>query len=197
MIAYTYNPITRDYVSGAEDYGHTPSNAVTVPLPPRPWTRQWPRWNGENWELVEDHRERKVPSFLPEDEQEATKFWLPGDSYDTPARQIFSPGPLPEGALLERPQKPFELTLAEVKKVKTAEIETGYQKAMAATLTMPQASPTTEDVAVGAALLAAADAEGLEYVTNKHGDKREALLVQVAAASTPEDVEAIIVSYDV
>lgn len=196
-IAHTYHPITKDYVASAEDHGHTPSNATTASLPPRPWTRQWPRWTGNAWELVEDHRERKVPAFRAEDVQDGTNFWLPGDSHDTPARQVFAPGPLPEGALLERPEKTAQQALAEAREAKTAEIEDGYQKAMAATLTMPQASPTTEDVAVGAALFAAEDAEGLEYVVGQHGATRDALLDLVATAETPEDVAGIEVSYAV
>lgn len=196
-IAHTYNPVTHDYVASSVDYGHTPSNATTASLPPRPWTRQWPRWTGTAWEMVEDHRERKAPAFQTEDAQDATEFWLPGDDHDTPARQVFAPGPLPENALLERPEKPVELALAEAKKSKTAEIEAGYQAAIAATLTMPQPSPTAQDVAVGAALLASEDAEGLEYVVGQHGATREALLAQVADASTPEDVDGIVVSYAV
>lgn len=129
--------------------------------------------------------------------QEATEFWLSGDSHDTPARQVFAPGPLPEGALLERPEQPVEEALEEAKESKTAEIDAGYQAAVAATLTMPQASPTAQDVAVGAALLAAEDAEGLEYVVSQHGSTREALLDLVATAETPEDVGGIEVSYAV
>lgn len=196
-IAHTFDPSTHDYITSSEDLGHTPANAVTAALPPRPWTRKWPRWTGKKWELVEDHRERKAPAFRPEDVQEATEFWLPGDSHDTPARQMFSPGPLPKMALLERPEKPAEEVLAEAKEAKTAEIEEGYQKAMAATLTMPQAQPTTEDVAVGAALLAADDPEGLEFVVGQHGATRDALLDLVATAESPEAVEGIEVSYAV
>lgn len=196
-IAHTYNPVTHDYVASAEDHGHTPSNATNVPLPPRPWTRQWPRWKGSAWELVEDHRERKAPAFRPEDVQEPTEYWLPGDGHDAPARQVFAPGPLPADALLERPEKPVALALAEAKEAKAAEIEVGYQAAIAATLTMPQASPTAQDVAVGAALLASEDAEGLEYVVGQHGATREALLDQVASADSLAAVEAVEVQYAV
>ena len=94
-IAHTYDPSTFDYITSSEDFGHTPANAVTIPLPPRPWTRQWPRWTGKKWELVADHRERKVPAFRPEDVQEATEFWLPGRRAGTPTRvgRQSEPGP--------------------------------------------------------------------------------------------------------
>lgn len=196
-IAHTYNPVSHDYVSSADDYGYTPANATRVDLPPRPWGRQWPRWSGDAWELVEDHRERKAPQFAPTDEQAPTEYWLPGDTHETPARQMFAPGPLPPDALLTRPEKPVELLLSEARTAKIAEIEAGYQAAVAATLTMPQASPTAQDVAVGAALLAADDAEGLEYVIEQHAATRADLLAQVAAAETPEAVAAIQVRYAV
>lgn len=196
-VAHTYNPVTHDYVSSAEDYGYTPANATRVALPPRSWGRQWPRWTGGAWQLVEDHRERKVPAFAAVDEQTATEYWLPDDTHETPARQMFVPGPLPEGALLTRPEKPAELLLSEARAAKIAEIEAGYQAAVAATLTMPQASPTAQDVAVGAALLAADDAEGLEYVIEQHAATRAALLAEVEAATTAEAVAAIQVRYAV
>lgn len=196
-IAHTYNPATGAYVSSAEDFNWIPANATRIDLPPRPWGRQWPRWTGSAWQLVEDHRERKTPAFSAEDAQEATDFWLPGDTHETPARQMFTPGPLPEGAVTERPEKPAELLLSEARTAKTNEIEAGYQAAVAATLTMPQAAPTAQDVAVGAALLAADDAEGLEYVIGQHAATRAALLSEVEAATTAEAVEAIQVRYAV
>ena len=196
-IAHTYNPVTHDYVSTADDFGYSPANSVTAPLPPRPWPRLWPRWTGESWELVPDHRERKAPAFRPEDAQEATEFWLPGDTYDTPARQIFSPGALPEGAILTRPEKSAEQALADAKEAKATEIEAGYQAAITAIMTMPQEAPTPRDVAVGAVLLAAEDAEGFAWIIEQFTDTRAALLAEVDAAATVEEVEAIVVSYAV
>lgn len=196
-IAHTYNPVTHDYFSSADDYGYTPANATRVDLPPRPWGRQWPRWSGDAWEMVEDHRERKTPTFRAEDAQTATEYWLPDDTHETPARQMFTPGPLPEGAVTERPEKPADLVLSEAKTAKAAEIEAGYQAAVAATLTMPQASPSAQDVAVGAALFAADDAEGLAYVMERHTATRSALMAEVEAATTAEAVAAIQVRYNV
>lgn len=194
-ISHTYNPLSKDYLTSAEDFGHVPANATRTALPPRPWTRWWPRWTGTAWKLVEDHRERKPPAFLPEDAQDATEFWLPGDAYTTPGRQVFTPGPLPEGALLERPEMPLEQALAEAKDAKTAEVEAGYKAAFAATLTMPQAEPTDQDITAAAALFAADDPDGLAYVVEQLGATRQSLLAQVAAAETVEDVDAITVRY--
>ena len=103
---HTYNPVTGDYVATTDDYGYPTSNASNKSLPPRPWIRKWPRWNGQDWELIEDHRERRDWLFAPEDVQEATEFWLPGDTHETPGRKVYEPGPLPEGAMLEKPAKP-------------------------------------------------------------------------------------------
>lgn len=196
-IAHSFHPVSLFYVASSEDFGFTPANATLAVLPARPWGRTWPVWTGEAWTLVVDHRERKAPAFAAEDAQKATDFWLPGDTWETPARHVFVPGPLPEGALLTRPEKPADLLLSEARAAKAAEVEAGYQSAVAATLTMPEAAPTAQDVAVGAALLAADDAEGLEYVIGRHAATRAALLAQVEAADTAEAVTAIEVRYDV
>ena len=197
MISHRYNPVTKAYVSSMEDYGFTPTNATTSPLPPRPWGQHWPVWTGSAWELVPDYSERKAPPYALEDAQEATAYWLTGDTWDTPARKMDTLGPLPAGALLTRPEKPEEVALAEAKAAKTAEIEGGYQAAVAATLTMPHAAPTAQDVAVGAALLAAEDAEGLTYVVERHAATRADLLAQVEAAETVAAIEAVAVQYAV
>lgn len=196
-IAHRYNPMTQAYISSSEDFGNPPSNSASKDLPPRPWTRQWPRWTGKKWELIEDHRERKAPAFAPEDAQEATEYWLDGDTYETPSRKAFEPGPLPEGALLEKPKNPEAELLADAKKAKAEEISKAYDVAIAASITMPLDSPSTQDVALGAALFAAEDAEGLAFVQAQHQTRRAELLELLDAAQSTEEVEAIEVSYAV
>ena len=66
-----------------------------------------------------------------------------------------------------------------------------------AALTMPSTAPTAQDVAVGAALLAVEDAEGLAYVQALHAARRDELLAAVDAAETVEAVQAVVVDYDV
>lgn len=51
-------------------------------------------WNGTAWKYIEDNR--------------GTEYWLPGDTWETPAREIKELGTLPDGAMLERPAKPQE-----------------------------------------------------------------------------------------
>ena len=62
---------------------------------------------------------------------------------------------------------------------------------------MPAASPTAQDVSIGAALLAVEDAEGLAYVQALHSARRDDLLAAVEAAETVEAVQAVVVDYDV
>jgi hypothetical protein len=61
------------------------------------------RWTGETWETVEDHRRKTDANGS---RQGGTPYWLPGDTHTSPARYMEELGPLPEGALLERPAAP-------------------------------------------------------------------------------------------
>ena len=90
-----------------------------------------------------------------------------------------------------------EVTLAAAQAGRMAEIRAGYDAAVAASLTMPTASPTEQDVTIGAAAFAAEDAEGLAYVMQTHAARRDELLAAVDAATTPEAVQAIAVNYAV
>ena len=87
--------------------------------------------------------------------------------------------------------------LPDAKSAKQSEIQNGYDAALAASLTMPAASPTAQDVSIGAALLAVEDAEGLAYVQALHSARRDDLLAAVEAAETVEAVQAVVVDYDV
>lgn len=52
-----------------------------------------------SWQQVEDNR--------------GTEYWLPGDDWQTEPRKMEDLGPLPEGALLDRPEKPLEQVKAD------------------------------------------------------------------------------------
>ena len=190
-IAHRFTRPEQFYINSAEDYGCPPYNSTPDDLPPRPWLGEWPQYVGGKWTLIEDHRERKFPAFVLEDEQEGTDYWLPGDTYDTPARRMHTPGPLPEGAVTTRPEQP----LAEVKAAKNAIIIAGHESALAGAVALSDPTPST--VAVEAGLLAASDPEGLEYVRNALAARRNELLAAVAAAQTAEAVQAVAVSYAV
>lgn len=196
-LAHRYTLPDRYYACTVEDYGYQPGNSSYDALPPLPWPNQWPKNVDGKWVLVDDHRERKAPLFDAALAQDATDYWLPDDTNATPARHMTKPGPLPEGALTERPAKTDAELLAEAKAGKTAEITAGYDAAVAASLTMPTASPTEQDITIGAAAFAAEDAEGLAYIMQTHAARRDELLAAVDAATTPEDVQSIEVSYAV
>lgn len=56
-------------------------------------------WNGEGWDMVEDHRKQE--------------YWLPEDKYGAPAHEMKELGPLPEGASLIAPEKTLDETKAD------------------------------------------------------------------------------------
>ena len=130
--AYQYDA-SGYYAGEVDDYGGPLPNNSTYTTPPvGPWVRQWPRWMGTEWELVPDHRERSATTYPASLVQGGTPFWLPteGDSYTSPPRYMDSLGPLPEGAVTERPEKPAptekELfaTLRAARDVRLAEYDT-------------------------------------------------------------------------
>lgn len=85
-------------------------------------------WDGTLWELEEDNR--------------GTEYWLPGDTWQTEPREMKDLGPLPDGALLERPEKPF----SQLKIEKLNEINAAYQQAITAlTPTYPDDERLTFD----------------------------------------------------
>ena len=196
-LAHRYTLPDQYYACTVEDHGYQPGNSLYEPLPPLPWPKQWPKNVNGKWVLVEDHRERKVPLFDAALAQDATDYWLPDDTYDTPARHMTKAGPLPKGAITTRPPKSAAVLLAEAKASKIAEIEAGYDAAVAASLTIPTANPTAQDVTIGAAAFAAEDAEGLAYVMQTHATRRDELLAAVAAATTVVAVQDFVVSYAV
>lgn len=196
-LAHRYTLPDQYYACTIEDHGYQPGNSSYDDLPPKPWPHQWPQRVAGKWVLVADHRERKAPLFDAALAQDATDYWLPEDTNAIPARHMTKPGPLPEGALTERPDKTDAELLAEAKSTKSAEITAGYDAAVAASLTMPTASPTAQDVTISAAAFAAEDAEGLAYVMQTHATHRDELLAAVAAATTVVAVQDLVVSYAV
>ena len=62
-------------------------------------------WNGSAWVETEDYRKKE--------------YWLPGDKYGTPGREVKEIGPLPEGAMLTPPEQ----TIDEVKVIKKSALK--------------------------------------------------------------------------
>ena len=67
-------------------------------------------WNGSTWIETEDYRKKE--------------YWLPGDTYGTPGREVKEIGPLPEGATLTPPEQ----TLEEAKADKHREAGAAFAK---------------------------------------------------------------------
>ena len=88
-----------------------PLNSLVVEPPlgsdGKPLPGQWPVLNAaqDGWDTVPDHRQRTDDQGRVL-EGSGTPYWLPGDSYLSPARHVQDLGPLPENALRVRPEKP-------------------------------------------------------------------------------------------
>ena len=198
---YMYHPSTRQFLGsrpaqivGGKEILRS-AHAVTQHPPDIP-AGHAARWTGAAWEIVEDHRQTPDATGLP---QGGTPYWLPeeGDTWQSPPRYMAELGPSPAGSVTTRPEKPSATLLEEARAAKTADIQSGYDAALAASLTMPTSAPTAQDVSIGAALFAVDDAEGLAFVRQTHAARRDELLAAVAAAESVEAVRAIEVSYAV
>ena len=84
-----------------------PLNATTIEPPVA--DKKIAMWDKESqtWLLIEDHRP-KLEGGLPK-EGTGTKYWLPEDSYLSEGRYMTEPGPLPNNALLKRPEVPTHI----------------------------------------------------------------------------------------
>ena len=85
-------------------------STFTEPLPGKPGHAVV--WNGGAWEYAEDHRQTLDGGGVTV-EGSGTAYWLPGDTWQSPARYMTGLGRLPEGAMLERPEKPQDVLEAE------------------------------------------------------------------------------------
>ena len=77
---------------------------------------------------VEKHvRVFKNGVWTQAEDNRGTEYWLPGDTWQTEPREMKDLGPLPDGAMLDRPEKPF----SQLKIEKLNEINAAYQQAIA------------------------------------------------------------------
>ena len=166
------------------------TGATPVALPASIPSGHVARWTGDAWETVEDHRQHMDERGRKEG---GTPYWLPGDTWRSEPRYIEDLGPLPEGALFEKPERPLD----EYKADKRREIAAGYTAALTATLTMPAEAPSPVEVATGAALFAVDDAVGLVDVQMILIARRDELLEAVDAATNQEALENIVIDYPV
>ena len=87
------------------DSDKSPSGSWNIPCdcvevePPAEKENYIPVWDGSKWVETEDYRKKE--------------YWLPGDTYGTPGREVKEIGPLPEGATLTPPEQTLEDLKAE------------------------------------------------------------------------------------
>lgn len=123
MLCYNYDDITHEYLSSAEcvldpleteqqgiDVWMLPANA-TFTEPPATQKGFARVWQKVKWVQVEDHR--------------GTKYWLPGDSWDSAPREMKDLGPLLNDYMLTAPSKPLE----EVRTDKLSELDNLWKNA--------------------------------------------------------------------
>ena len=146
MTNYFYDGKTREFLRSAPaqpDPGtgvplpallatHTPyrEDTSTHTAPPETGEKQAAVWNGEAWDIVEDHRQHVNEQGVKEG---GTPYWLPseGDDYRSPERYMEDLGPLPAGAVTTRPEKPAP-TLDEAKAAAVARIDRETSEAILA-----------------------------------------------------------------
>ena len=131
MQTFRFDPNTKEYLfeegafldpleteaAGKPVYLLPADSTFTAPLEAKPGYAVV--WNGKAWEHIEDHRQKQDRNGEHPTGQ-GTPYWMPGDTWQTPARYMTELGRLPEDAMLEAPEKPAEvLAEEELAKAKT------------------------------------------------------------------------------
>ena len=125
MQTYRYNAETKEYLyvegalldpleskaQGKPVYLLPADSTFVEPLPTKKGYAVC--WNGAAWKYIEDHRRRYDASGDSFVKDSGTPYWMPGDTWQTPARYMTELGKLPEGAMLEKPEKPQDVLEAE------------------------------------------------------------------------------------
>ena len=195
---YMFDVKTREYKGSrpAQEVNGKPltrsATATTTPPPASIPEGHVARWTGREWEMVEDHRQHLDSKGT---KQGGTPYWLPseGDDWQSQPRYTEDLGPLPDGAVTVRPEKPLSV----VKEEKKREVRSAFDAAIIASLTMPAASPSVTEVSVAAASLAAVDPDGPDTILALHAARRDELLAAVDAATSRGELDALKISYAV
>ena len=144
LMMYTFDPQTRVHTGSrpAQVVGGKPltqsAYATATPPPETIPEGHVARWTGTAWETVEDHRQHLDSKGT---KQGGTPFWLPaqGDDWQSQPRYTEDLGPLPEGAITVRPEKPLE----QVKLDKLATIDAETSSAIMAGFECEATPPDT------------------------------------------------------
>lgn len=128
-----------------------------------------------------------LPCHVP-NEGEWADLWAEVHAY-----ALEHPGEVTE----EQPWTPPAPTLEDAQRARLDAVETAYQAALTATLTMPAASPSPAEIALAVQDFSTEDAEGLADVRAILVARRDELRAAVEAAVSVEEVDAITVNYPV
>ena len=193
--AYLYDEKTKEYKSdvnaqldpleseqAGKDIYLLPANATW--LKPTPKDGCVAVWNGEKWDAVEDNRKKE--------------YWLPGDKYGAPAREMKELGSLPEGATLKAPER----TLDEVKADKVQSLKAERDNREVEPITYNSNSYDYDDKArerINAAIIAL-DVQGadayIDWTTADNADVRvTANDLRMVIASVAKRSNALHVAY--
>lgn len=168
------------------------ANATPVPPPADVPAGHAARWTGAAWEIVEDHRQHMDERGT---KQGGTAYWLPGegDNHAAQPRYMEALGPLPAGAVTERPDKALDVLKSEKEREINAACEAGHcgQPDHAC------AHAVNGRGGCGAASLAVVDPDGPDTILAKHTARREELLSAVGAACSRAALDGVKVSFAV
>lgn len=132
MQTYRFDPETKEFLYSEEaflDPLETEQQGKEVYLLPADSTFTEPLeakegyavvWNGTAWEYIEDHRQKRDNGGVVV-EGSGTPYWMPSDTWDSPARYMIELGHLPKDALLTKPEKPAEVVAEEAMQTSKAE----------------------------------------------------------------------------
>lgn len=134
MQTYKFDPLTKEFLYAEPaflDPMETKQQGKNVYLLPSNSTFTAPPdlkagyalcWNGKKWAYKEDHRQKRDNSGVII-EGSGTPYWLAGDTWETPARYLTAPGPLPSGAVTLRPEKSVDIVERERIEARIAELQ--------------------------------------------------------------------------
>ena len=158
--------------------------------PPQAGAQQVAVGDGRAWALHEDHRQKRDDSGVLI-EGSGTAYWLPSDTWQSPARSMTTLGALPTGAQTMCPAKPLDV----LKQDKLAEIAAAYNSVLAYVVSPESHGEIAAAFAV--ADFSADDPEGLAFIRAQLAARRAALEAAVAAAPDAAAVEAVSVGFAV
>ena len=109
MYAYAFNPTSKEYLYpiyvdknpvNPDTYLLPPD--TTLIAPPECGEKEKPVWNGDSWNIVEDHRRHLDSTGTYTG---GTPYWPAGSTYKDEPSYMAELGPIPEGAITTRPEQ--------------------------------------------------------------------------------------------